>query len=137
MIVLDTNVVSELMKIQPDDKVGNWLRSIGNTTLTTTAITVMEIGYGLQLLPEGHRKVDLVGRCASLISALAVLPLDENAASRAGRFQAMRRAAGFVSGASDMMIAGIAESAGAALATCNIKDFEGLPVALINPWQAQ
>jgi predicted nucleic acid-binding protein len=137
MIVLDTNIVSELMKIQPDDKVGAWLRSIGNTTLTTTAVTVMEVEYGVQLLPDGHRKAELVKRFSSLIAALAVLPLDESAASRAGYFQAARRALGFMPGASDMMIAAIAATAGAALATRNVKDFEGLPIRIIDPWRAQ
>lgn len=137
MIVLDTDVVSELMKRQPDDKVGEWLKSIGNTTLTTTAITVMEVEYGMQLLPEGRRKTELAARFSSLIGALAVLPLDEVAASRAGHFQAARRSAGFAPSASDMMIAGIVASAGAALATRNVKDFETLPIPLIDPWRAQ
>jgi len=137
MIVLDTNVVSELMKIQPDEKVGAWLRSIGNTTLTTTAVTVMEVEYGVQLLPDGRRKAELIKRFSRLIAALAVLPLDESAASRAGYFQAAGRALGFMPGASDMMIAAITASAGAAIATHSVRDFEGLPIPVIDPWRAQ
>ncbi len=136
MIVLDTNVVSELMKVQPDAQVGDWIKSIGDETLTTTAVTIMEIEYGLQLLPEGRRKSELTKRFSSLIGTMAVLPLDDIAVHRAGQFRAARHAAGFAPEVSDTMIAGIVSAVGATLATRNVRDFETLPIQLIDPWHA-
>lgn len=135
MIILDTNVVSELMKAEPDPRVKNWLRAIDDTTLVTTAVTVMEIEYGIGRLPEGRRRRELKARFATLAGALAVLPLDGPAAFRAGQFRIDRETAGFPSQPSDMMIAGIAAVAEASLATRNVKDFEGLPLRVVDPWQ--
>ncbi len=137
MIVLDTNLVSELMKPAPDEQVQKWLLSIGGQTITTTAITVMEIEYGLQRLPDGRRRSDLQDRFVALIAALTVLPLDDIAAQRAGQLRAMRDSIGSPATASDMMIAGIVTISGATLATRNVKDFEGLPIQIVDPWQAQ
>ena len=136
MIVLDTNVISELMKVQPDDQVGEWVKAIINSTLTTTSVTVSEIAYGLHRLPEGKRKLELGNRFAALIGAMVILPLDDIAAYKAGQFRAARHADGFSPEPSDMMIAGIVASLGATLATRNIKDFETLPIQLIDPWRA-
>ncbi len=134
MIVLDTNVLSELMKARPDAQVGVWMQSI-DETVATTAITVMEIEYGLRRLPDGRRKVDLGHRFAALATVLTVMPLDDIAAYRAGQFRALREAEGFAPHPSDMMIAGIAASAEARLATRNVKDFQGLPLQLVDPWR--
>jgi predicted nucleic acid-binding protein len=138
MIVLDTNVVSELMRPRPDPAVARWLSALGGEPLTTTAITVAEIIYGLQLLPAGKRRKDLedgfAGLVGDLTGVLSVLPLDETAAREAGRFRAARQAKGLASQPSDMMIAGIAAGAGAGLATRNIRDFSDLPLTVIDPW---
>ncbi len=83
-----------------------------------------EIEYGLQRLAEGRRRADLSARFETFIGALIMLPLDETAARLAGRFHALRDAAG------------IAVAHDAALATRNVKDFAGLPVRVIDPWQA-
>lgn len=136
MIVLDTNVVSELMKPSPDDSVRDWLARLGDAPLTTTAVTIAEIEFGLQRLPDGRRKADLSARFEAFASALIVLPLDAPAAREAGRLRAIREAAGLRSQPSDMMIAGIAAAAGAALATRNIRDFESVSIQLIDPWRA-
>ncbi|MDI7774704.1 PIN domain-containing protein [Asticcacaulis sp. EMRT-3] len=136
MIILDTNVVSELMKPQPDFHVHDWLMQLGEIPLTTTTITVAEIEYGLQRLPNGRRKTELQASFAAYIQALAVLPFDEVAAYKAGQFRAIREASGQAAHPSDMMIAGIAAAAGAALATRNIKDFDGLQIPLSDPWRA-
>lgn len=136
MIVLDTNVVSELMKARPDPHVRDWLGRIGEAPLTTTAVTVSEIEFGLQRLADGRRKDDLYARFEAFVGALTVLPLDDPAARETGRLQAMREAAGLSAQPSDMMIAGIAVTAGAALATRNTKDFESLSIQLIDPWRA-
>lgn len=136
MIVLDTNVVSELMKPQPDPHVRDWLTKPGDQLLCTTAITIAEIEFGLRRLPAGRRSDDLQSRFETFAAALTVLPLDDLSAREAGRFRAMREAAGLPSQPSAMMIAGIAAVAGAALATRNTRDFEGLPIQLIDPWRA-
>jgi len=136
MVVLDTNVVSELMKAHPDEQVHKWLLSLGEMRLTTTAVTVAEIEYGLQRLPAGKRKTDLQDGFTALVEALTVLPLDEIAARRAGQLRAERDANGMPTAASDMLIAGIATTANAPLATRNLRDFEGLRLQIIDPWRA-
>ncbi len=137
MIVLDTNVISELMKVHPDPQVGEWLARTGDEPLTTTAVTVSEIAFGLQRLAPGRRKDDLHARFEAFTSALTVLPLDEPAAREAGRLRALREAQGLPTQASDMMIAGITLMASATLATRNTRDFTHLPIPLIDPWQNQ
>jgi len=136
MIVLDTNVLSEMMKAEPSQKVTSWLSRQGSEPLATTSVSVAEIIYGLERLPEGRRKADLKAVFARLMDALAVFPLETAAAVTAGQFRALREAAGHPSTPSDMLIAGIAAEAGAMLATRNIKDFEGLPLHVVDPWQA-
>ena len=136
MIILDTNVISELMKVQPDPQIGEWIQTIGDAPLTTTSITVMEVEYGLQRLPEGRRKAQLAAKFSSLIGTMVVLPFDDIAALKAGQFRASRHAAGFAPEGSDMMIAGIVASVNALLATRNMRDFEGLSLRVIDPWRA-
>lgn len=136
MTILDTNVVSELMKPSPDMSVRDWLMRLGDMPLRTTAITISEIEFGLRRLPDGQSRTSLQARFEALAAALSVLPLDEAAAWETGRLRAMRETAGLPSQPSDMMIAGIAAATGVALATPNIRDFEGLPIQLIDPWRA-
>lgn len=136
MIVLDTNVISELMKSGADRVVGDWLNGLGTTMLATTSITVFEIEYGLRRLPQGRRREDLQARFEDFIVSLPVLPLDDVSAREGGHLRAMREAGGLSAHASDMMIAGITRVAGAALATRNGKDFDGLPLQIIDPWRA-
>jgi len=138
MIVLDTNVISELMKPAPDPAIRDWLSHLGDTPLATTAITIAEISYGLRRLADGRRNAALAARFEDYIgadSALAVAPLDDIAAREAGRFRALRAAAGLGAQPSDMMIAGIVAVMGASLATRNVKDFAGLPIPIIDPWR--
>lgn len=137
MIVLDTNVVSELMRPSPAPEVGDWLAELGDTLLTTSAITVAEIEYGLRRLPDGRRKSDLRARFDTLTDALIILPLDETAGREAGRLHALREAAGLSAPPSDMMIAGVTAVAGATLATRNVRDFQGLPIEVVNPWRGR
>jgi len=137
VIILDTNVVSELMKPHPDPAVQDWLAGLGETPLATTAITVAEIAFGLQRLADGRRRAALEARFESLVgaeSSFAVLAFDDLAARTSGRLRAMRQAAGRGASASDMMIAGIAAAQGATVATRNVRDFDGLPIQVIDPW---
>lgn len=136
MIVLDTNVISELMKAEPHPHVQDWFARLTTSPLTTTAISVAEITYGLERLPEGKRKQTLTNAFLRLLDLLRVLPLDEAAAIKAGIFRSQREGSRNPSIEADMMIAGIVAEAGATLATRNIKDFEGLPITLSDPWAA-
>ncbi len=97
MIILDTNVVSELMRLSPDISVRNWLTDIGTAPLTTTTVTIAEIEFGIRRLPDGRRRTDLQARFEAIVGALGALPLDEPAARETGRLRAMREAAGLSS----------------------------------------
>ena len=139
MILLDTNILSELMRSEPAPIVGQWLRGLGDEPLATSVITLSEISYGLERLPDGSRKTGLWTRFEHLVSAgngLALLPLTDEAALAAGRFRALRERQGLPASPSDMMIAGIAAVSVALLATRNTKDFAGLPLKVVNPWEA-
>jgi predicted nucleic acid-binding protein len=138
MIILDTNVVSELMKPRPDDSLERWLLGLGDAPVATTLITLAEITYGLHRLPPGRRRSGLEARFESLLEdegALAILEFGQEAARNAGTFRAMRVAAGRNANPSDMLIAGSVAAAGGSLATRNASDFELLPINVVDPWQ--
>lgn len=138
MIVLDTNILSELIRLAPAKEVKNWLlHEIEGEALVTTVITVSEIEYGLSRLPDGRRRKELEERFAALIGThfdFAVLPLGEEAARLAGRLRSRREKLGLNAHSADMMIAAIAVLASATLATRNVKDFTETGIDIINPW---
>lgn len=137
MIVLDTNVLSELIRPQPDPKVVAWLLGLPRSQLFTTAISLGEMLYGVRVLPEGQRKQRLLQEVQAIFvtdMAERVLPYDGGAADAHAAFAAARRAQGRLVGMADAMIAGIAQSRGAALATRNVRDFEGCGIMLVDPW---
>lgn len=140
MIVLDTNILSELVRPIPAQAVQKWLlNNTGNESMVTTVITVSEIEYGLARLPDGRRRKTLEERFEALTGAyfdFAVLPFDENAARLAGRLRATREISGLHAQSADMMIAAITALAGASLATRNVKDFTNTGIDLINPWDS-
>ena len=136
MIVIDTNVASELMKPAPARAVVDWLRARRPTELYTTAITLAEIRYGIERLPEGHRK-DLLANTAEEIFAAyenQVLPFDASAAGEYALLVAGRDAAGMPIDGFDAQIAAICRTHGAALATRNLTDFTNTGVEVIDPW---
>lgn len=135
--MLDTNVVTELMRPTPDLKLRAWLVGLGATPLATSAVTIAEIVFGLARLPEGKRRSDLMERFDAMIfgpTTVPVLGLDAQAGRLAGEFRALRESLGLGSSPSDMMIAGVAMANGASLATRNVDDFSGLPISVVNPW---
>jgi len=138
VIVLDTNVVSELMKAEPAPQVATWVRSHSAPELFTTAITFAEIGYGIARLPGGRRKNLLEAAAEVLFTAFAeqVLPFDKSAAGRYGQIVNHRERAGRPLNGFDAQIAAICQARHADLATRNLKDFEGMELSLINPWQS-
>jgi len=139
MILLDTNIISELMRPEPAPVVQQWLGTIGDEPVGTTTITISEIAYGLDRLPAGRRKRALWNQFDMLTgfeSGLPIFAFDHEAALRCGQFRALREGEGTHAHASDMMIAGIAGTIDAILATRNSKDFSSLPLEVINPWNA-
>ncbi|MBS0484832.1 MAG: type II toxin-antitoxin system VapC family toxin [Proteobacteria bacterium] len=137
MIILDTNVISELMREQPDVNVKHWIKAQKAIHLAITAITIAEIQRGLARLPEGKRRTQLTASFSDFIAEAfsgRIFPFDEEAAYRYGEIAAACEAGGINTDAVDLMIAAIASSRRAAIATRNVKDFTGCGVAIINPW---
>lgn len=136
MIVLDTNVVSELMRPEPAPQVVTWLRRQPSGTLATTAITVAEIRYGLARLPDGRRATDLRSLADQLLGAFPaqVLPFDADAAARYGTLVAARDRAGRPIAALDAQIAATCLARSAALATRNVKGFADTGIEVLDPW---
>lgn len=139
MIVLDTNILSELVSPAPAPEVKNWLlKHTEGEVLVTTSVTVFEIEYGLARLPYGRRRKELEERFETLTgshSEFEILPFDAVTARLTGKLKADKEASGFNASSADMMIAAITFLAGAILATRNIKDFAETGIALINPWE--
>ncbi|MEM1270238.1 MAG: type II toxin-antitoxin system VapC family toxin [Bacteroidota bacterium] len=139
MTVLDTNVISELMRPAPDPRVAEWLMDQHPLDITTTCITVAEIQRGLMRLPEGKRRSGLEQRFSAFVDEAfsdRLLVFDKRAAYACGEISAMREQHGLHADAVDMMIASIVKAAGATLATRNTSDFRRCGIPLINPWNA-
>jgi hypothetical protein len=138
MIVLDTNVASELMKPSAEPAVRNWIRAHVVTGLCTTSVTVAENLHGIERLPAGRRKGQLRAAAEALFSAFAgqVLPFDNSAAELYPLIVASRDHAGLPIGGFDAQIASICRSHGAILATRNVKDFHDTGIDVIDPWQS-
>ena len=138
MILLDTNVLSELMRPQPNADVVRWVDNQLTSTLFTNAITRAEIELGLALLSEGKRKQTLTVLARDMFDKFPqrCLPFEEVAAARYGRIVASRIKIGRPISVEDAQIASIALANGLRLATRNEKDFEEIDnLQLINPWQ--
>lgn len=135
MIVLDTDVVSELMRATPDPTVAAWAVNT-DPELFVTALTIAEIRYGIARLPEGQRKQDVTGAANNVLTAFAqrVVPFDLMAATCYGVLVAGREAIGRPISVFDAQIAAICQARSAALATRNVKDFESTGVTVIDPW---
>lgn len=139
MIVLDTNVLSEIMR-PPHERssvVYSWLRSQNPAELATTSISVAEIAVGVSKMPKGRRRDDLEAGAKRLFSILfvdRVLPFDVQAAEQFGPLLAERRRKGRHFHSFDFQILAIAASRGYAVATRNVGDFDQTGVKIINPW---
>jgi predicted nucleic acid-binding protein len=137
MLVLDTNVISELARLAPDPDVLSWLDSLDVSGVATTAITAAELRYGVAKLPDGHRKRELALVIHGILTEDfhgRVLPFDERAAVRYAEIVTGRERAGRPVSPADAQIAAICRDLGAALATRNTADFEETGIQLINPW---
>jgi predicted nucleic acid-binding protein len=138
VIILDTNVISELAKPRPDPAVLRWADGQALARLYATAISAAEILYGLNLLAVGTRREALHRAVLTVFGGLfagRVLPFDSAAAEEYGAWAGERRRAGRPTGMGDLQIAAIARARGAhAIVTRNTRDFDGCGVELIDPW---
>jgi predicted nucleic acid-binding protein len=137
VIILDTNVLSELLRPLPDSRVAEWIDSQPEDELFTTAITVQESFYGAELLSDSNRKSALISRLERLYANILtgrVLPFDELDARYTAVLLARSRAVGLTLHQADAQIAGIALRHGATLATRNVRDFPHAQLTLCNPW---
>jgi predicted nucleic acid-binding protein len=139
VIVVDTNVLSELLRPAPEPQVLAWLKTRPRSALFTTSITRAEILYGVRLMPEGRRRDCLIDAVQAIFDedfAGQVLSFDNDAADCYAEIAAARRSGGRPISQLDAMIAAVARSRGAALASRNGKDFVDCGVTLIDPWSA-
>ena len=138
MIVLDTNVISELMRPEPHPAVLAWAAAQPRATLYTTDINQAEILFGIAALPEGRRKSALAAAAEAMFAedlAGRVLPFTGDAAAHYAAIVAARSRAGQPMEAFDALIAATALTAGAEVATRDIGGFEGCGLSLVDPWR--
>ena len=137
MLMLDTNLLSEIMRSEPERKIADWIVRQPSDELFTAAVCQAEILSGLAIMPSGRRRTDLEEAARAMFADDfdgRILPFDtEAAAAYAGVFAA-RRKVGRPSGTIDLMLAAIARVRGASVVTRNVADFEGVGVAIVNPW---
>jgi hypothetical protein len=137
MIILDTNVLSEVMRPAPSVRVLEWLAKESALTVFTTTIAMAEILCGIELLPKGRRRAALASAAEAMFEedfAGRILPFDNDAARAFPKIAAARRGSGRPITRFDAQIAAIARSRSAAIATRNTGDFEECGVTVLNPW---
>ncbi|MNQ98976.1 Toxin FitB [compost metagenome] len=137
MILLDTNVLSEMMKTRPDPNVIAWLDAQPGSELVICSISVAEILYGIARMPNGKRKDLLAVGADTLFNKLfagSILPFDADAAVHYAALVSASEAKGRTADMADGQIAAIARLYSAKVATRNTRDFEELGVILVNPW---
>jgi toxin FitB len=138
VIVLDTNVLSEIIRREPDEGVTRWLDSLDAAAVATTAITAAELLYGVARLPGGRRKERLGEAIRGLIEGDLdgrVEPFDAPAAGHYADLVSDRETAGRPIGVADAQIAAICRKHGATLATRNISNFKETGIELLDPWR--
>jgi predicted nucleic acid-binding protein len=136
MIILDTNVVSEMMRLEPEPKVLSWLARNGRQEFCATSVSLAEILHGIAVLPHGRRR-QILDASAQRVFAQAfarILPFDADAASHFAKVSASRKLQGLHLDIPDAMIAGIALSPRGEIATRNVRDFAGSGLVIRDPW---
>jgi len=137
MIILDTNVLSALMRKEPEAPVVSWLDRQPAESVWITSVTLFEARFGLALLPAGKRRQTLEAAFAQLLKddlENRVLDFDSAAAAEAASLAAVRQKAGRPVDMRDTQIAGIALARRATLATGNVRHFADLKVPIVDPW---
>ncbi|WP_028279060.1 type II toxin-antitoxin system VapC family toxin [Arthrobacter sp. H5] len=139
MIVLDTNVISEIFKPQPDSQVVTWLESLSGE-VSITAVTLAELLAGVRRLPKGRRRSMLSNRIDAALEPYretrAILPFDDIAAEQYADVLVVREQMGMPIHTADAQIAAICRAHGATCATRNTGDFAQTGIELLNPWGA-
>ena len=136
-MLLDTNVVSELIRKSPAPAVANWVSDHPLEDLFFSAVSEAELRYGATILPAGRRRDTLFFKIDAMLRDAfedRVLPFDQDAARAYGNIAAVRRSAGRPVALADCQIAAIAASRGIAVATRNVRDFEGMGIEVVDPW---
>ena len=137
MLVLDTSVISEALRPEPDARVEAWLKALSPASVFTTAVSRAEILYGIAILPEGRRQSALLAAAVSMFDEDfqgRVLPFDSEAATLYADLASARRQKGHPISFADAQIAAITLSRGGRLATRNVGDFAECGIDLVNPW---
>ena len=137
MILLDTNLVSEVMKARPAETVVTWLNGQSSEKLYVSSITIGEISYGLRILPDGERRSGLRERFERFVTLAfdqRVLAYDESAARIYGDLMGDRKELGLPMSVRDGQIAAIACLNHLAVATRNVVDFESCGIDVVNPF---
>jgi predicted nucleic acid-binding protein len=138
MIVLDTNVLSEFMRIEPDTQVLAWVDAQPAMELSISAVTAAEILHGIARLPSGKRKQKLEAHAMAMFEedfAGRILPFDVHAAVEYATLVAGCEAKGRAVSIADAQIAAICRTHGVSVATRNVRDFNFSGVEVINPWE--
>ena len=137
MIILDTNIISDQMTRLPDERVLAWLNRYEISELWLTSITIAELRFGAWLPNEANRHQYLMRTIDDIQTDYEgrILVFDERSAGDYAKLCAVRRKTGRPIETKDAMIASIAIQNGATLATCNIRDFDGLGLTLVNPFE--
>jgi predicted nucleic acid-binding protein len=138
MIILDTNVVSEIMRPVPQQEVMKWFATQFSEDVHVTAVTMAEVLFGIQLLPAGQRRAALQAGADKTFAVFAghILPFDDRAAHEFSILASTRQKRGRPISEFDAQMAAIARANHATLATRNTDDFQGCEVQLVNPWTA-
>lgn len=137
MIIIDTNVVSELMRAAPTPNVAAWAVATDSQLFLTT-LTIAEIRYGIARLPDGARKQNITSAADRILTTFShrIVPFDLAAANSYGDLVARCGAQGRPISVFDTQIAAVCQAHSASLATHNVKDFEATGIAVIDPWKA-
>jgi predicted nucleic acid-binding protein len=139
MIILDTNVLSELMRPDPSPRVVSWIGKQSTMELFTTSITEAEIFYGIELLAQGKRREGLLAAAEAMFvkdMAGRVFGFESDAARAFSRIAVTRRSLGKPISQADAQIAAIVQARRARLATRNVEDFEDCGIDIVDPWVA-
>ena len=139
MIILDTNVLSALMRMEPDRAVLSWLNRQPAESIWLTSVTIFEVKFGIELIPLGRRREQLASAFARMLREDfqdRVLPFDQSPAEEAATLAAQRQRSGTPVDFRDTEIAGIVLARRAILATRNLRHFRDVGIGLVDPWAA-
>ena len=138
MFILDTNILSAMMRLDRTPEVAGWLDAQDERQLFTTTVSQAEILSGLAIMADGRRRREFEETAGEMFNEFEerILPFDSNAAMAYAELFALRRQAGRPTAPQDLMIAAIARANSARMVTRDTGDFEGCGLTLINPWEA-